>query len=87
MTIEFENKTYDDKKQALCEFAFCHFPVTVKIDGEELRFDWFSDLEKYILTHWNDSLIIEKAPIKSKMRHYRGVFILSLQKQTNYNFN
>lgn len=51
MTIEFENKTYDDKKQALCEFAFRHFPVTVKIDGEELRFDWFSDLEKYILTH------------------------------------
>ncbi len=51
MTIEFENKTYDDKKQALCELAFCHFPVTVKIDGEELRFDWFSDLEKYILNH------------------------------------
>ncbi len=51
MTIEFENKVYDDKKQALSEFAFCHFPVTVKIDGEELRFDWFSDLEKYILTH------------------------------------
>lgn len=51
MTIEFENKVYQDKKQALCEFAFCHFPVTVKIDGNELSFDRFSDLEKYILTH------------------------------------
>ncbi len=51
MTIEFENKVYRDKKQALVELAFSHFPLTLKIDGNEVTFDWFSELEKYILNH------------------------------------
>lgn len=51
MTIEFENKVYADKKQALCEFAFCHYPLTLSIDGKRMTFEWFSELEKYILTH------------------------------------
>jgi len=51
MKIEFKNKIYTDKKQALTEFAFCHFPLSVKIDGNEMTFVWFSQLEEYILTH------------------------------------
>lgn len=51
MTIEFNNKIYEDRTQALNELAFCSFPVTLKIDGNLLTFDWFSDLETYILTH------------------------------------
>lgn len=51
MKIEFENKIYTDKKQALTEFAFCHYPITLTIDGNQMTFDWFSQLEEYILTH------------------------------------
>lgn len=51
MKIEFENKIYTDKKQALTEFAFCHYPLTLTIDGNQMTFDWFSDLEKYVLSH------------------------------------
>ncbi len=51
MIIEFNNSIYQDKKSALEELAFSHFPVTLKIDGNILTFDWFSDLETYILTH------------------------------------
>ena len=51
MKIEFENKIYTDKKQALTEFAFCHYPLTLTIDGNHMTFDWFSDLEKYVLSH------------------------------------
>lgn len=51
MTIIFDNKTFQDKKQALCELAFCRFPVSVIIDGNTLIFEEFSVLENYILTH------------------------------------
>lgn len=51
MTIAIDNKVFTDKKQALCELAFCHFPVSVIIDGNTLIFEEFSVLENYILTH------------------------------------
>ena len=51
MTIVFENKVYEDKKQALTEFAFCHYPITLSIDGKTMTFEWFSDVEQYLLTH------------------------------------
>ena len=40
-------KQFDNKKQALLELAFCHYPVTVEIDGDVLTFEWFSDIENY----------------------------------------
>ena len=51
MTIVYQDKTYSDKRQALCEFAFCHFPLTAEIDGDAMTFDCFSVLETYILSH------------------------------------
>ncbi len=48
MTILYQQKQFLDKKQALIEFAFCKFPLTVNIDGEDMTFDQFSDLERYI---------------------------------------
>lgn len=40
-------KQFDNKKQALEELAFCHYPVTIEVNGEVLVFEWFSDIEKY----------------------------------------
>lgn len=51
MTIEVEGKVYQNKEQALCELAFCHYPITVTVDGESLIFEWFSDLENYFKSH------------------------------------
>jgi len=49
MQIKLENgKEFSDKKQALVELAFSHFPLTIIVDGKEYHFDWFSDLEKFI---------------------------------------
>lgn len=51
MIIAFDKKTFCDKKQALCELAFCRFPVQITIDDIVLVFEDFSTLEKYILSH------------------------------------
>ncbi|MGN0743816.1 MAG: hypothetical protein ACI4MZ_00870 [Christensenellales bacterium] len=51
MTIVYQDKVYTDKRQALCEFAFCRFPLDLTIDGEKMTFDWFSDLENYVNSH------------------------------------
>ncbi len=51
MKIEYQDKVYEDKRQALCEFAFCHFPLTITVDGESMTFDWFSDLENFVNSH------------------------------------
>ncbi len=48
MIIEFDSKRYEDKRQALCELAFCHFPVRITIDGRECVFEEFSALEEYL---------------------------------------
>lgn len=48
MIILFENKQFNDKKQALNEFAFYHYPLTITVDGKEMTFDEFSALEKFI---------------------------------------
>ncbi len=48
MIILFENKQFNDEKQALCEFAFCHYPITITVDGKKMTFDEFSTLEKFI---------------------------------------
>ena len=75
MKIEFENKIYTDKKQALTEFAFCHYPLSVKIDGNEMTFVWFSQLEEYILTHW---LTNEQFDFTKKGRIQRPFFASGL---------
>lgn len=48
MTILFGDKQFEDKKQALNEFAFCHFPVEMKVNGIKMVFEEFSTLENYI---------------------------------------
>lgn len=40
-------KQFDNKKQALLELAFCHYPVTIEVDGVEYFFEWFSKVEKF----------------------------------------
>lgn len=51
MTIVYLDKIFTDKRQALNEFAFCHFPLTIEVDGIAMTFDCFSALEAYILSH------------------------------------
>ncbi len=51
MTIVYSGITYTDKRQALGEFAFCHFPLSIEVDGVAMTFDCFSALETYILSH------------------------------------
>ena len=51
MTIVYSNKTFTDKRQALNEFAFCHFPLSIEVNGVAMTFDCFSELETYILSH------------------------------------
>lgn len=48
MTILFADKQFEDKKQALNEFAFCHYPLALVIDGKSMVFDEFSALEEYL---------------------------------------
>lgn len=48
MIIVYQQNKYQDKKQALNEFAFCRFPLTVNIDGVDMTFDDFTSLESYI---------------------------------------
>lgn len=43
-------KRYKDKKQALLELAFCHYPVTVEVDGKRYTFEWFSEVETFFKT-------------------------------------
>ena len=40
-------KQFESKKQALIELAFCHYPVTIEVNGEKHTFEWFSDVEKF----------------------------------------
>ena len=77
MTIVFENKVYEDKKQALTEFAFCHYPITLSIDGKTMTFEWFSDLEKYILTHSIEGLSNKNDLVKTHLCFYEVVFYFS----------
>jgi|GEM_PF-5377226 len=42
------DKQYDNKKQVLQELAFCHYPVTIEVDGKRFTFEWFSDVEKFV---------------------------------------
>ena len=51
MNIVYSNKTFTDKRQALNEFAFCHFPLSIEVNGVAMTFDCFSALETYILSH------------------------------------
>ena len=43
-------KRFDNKKQALEELAFCHYPVTIEVDGKQYAFEWFSDVERFFET-------------------------------------
>jgi hypothetical protein len=46
--IQFEDKTYQDKKQALNALAFCHYPVKVTADGKEHTFHSFDDAREWV---------------------------------------
>lgn len=48
MTLLFDNKQIIDKKQTLCEIAFCHFPVLIVVDGKDVCFDTFSEVEAFL---------------------------------------
>ena len=49
-------KQFENKKQALWELAFCHYPVTIEVNGERRTFEWFSDVEKFFETLDDDAL-------------------------------
>ena len=46
--ITVEGKTYQDKKQALNALAFCHYPVTVTVNGNTETFDSFDKVKDWI---------------------------------------
>ena len=48
--IQFEGKTFQDKKQALNALAFCHYPVTVVINGNTQTFDSFDKVKDWVET-------------------------------------
>ncbi len=48
MLIVYQQKQFLDKKQALIEFAFCKFPLTINVDGDDMTFEEFSALERYV---------------------------------------
>ncbi len=54
ITLVSENeKQFDDKKQAVTALAFCHYPVTVKIENENGYiteiFDSFDSAREFVL--------------------------------------
>ena len=46
--IQIEDTIYQDKRQALNALAFCHYPVTVAVDGKSERFDSFDTAKDWI---------------------------------------
>ena len=46
--IQFEDKTYQDKKQALNALAFCHYPVIVTVDEKKETFDSFDKAREWV---------------------------------------
>ena len=50
--IQFENKTYCDKKQAVSALAFCHYPVTITVGDKTETFHSFDDARE-----WLDSIV------------------------------
>lgn len=48
LQIELQNKIFNNKKQALNELAFCHYPVDVVIDGNLFVFEDFMSAEAYL---------------------------------------
>ncbi|MBR4800847.1 MAG: hypothetical protein IK048_04190 [Clostridia bacterium] len=50
MKIVILGKQFEDKKQALEELAFCHYPVTIEVDGKTYTFEWFSEVERFFET-------------------------------------
>ncbi|MBR5173910.1 MAG: hypothetical protein IKW16_03065 [Clostridia bacterium] len=48
--ILIEGKTYQDEKQALNALAFCHYPVTVSVDGKTATFSSFDEAREWVVT-------------------------------------
>ncbi|MBO5777621.1 MAG: hypothetical protein J6R34_04165 [Clostridia bacterium] len=48
--ILIEGKTYQDEKQALNALAFCHYPVTVSVDGKTAIFSSFDEAREGVVT-------------------------------------
>ena len=46
--ILIEDKTYQDKKQALNALAFCHYPVIVAVDSNSNTFNSFDEAREWI---------------------------------------
>lgn len=46
--IQFEDKNYDNKKQALNALAFCHYPVKVIVDDKENTFHSFDEVREWV---------------------------------------
>ena len=47
MRIVILGKQFENEKQALEELAFCHYPVTIEVDGKQYTFEWFSEVEAF----------------------------------------
>jgi len=50
IVIEESAKQFENKKQALLELAFCHYPVRIEVDGKQYAFEWFSEVETFFKT-------------------------------------
>lgn len=48
MIIIINGKKYDNKAQAITELAFCHYPVTVSVNGTEKKFASFDEAKSFI---------------------------------------
>lgn len=46
--LESEQKQFDDKKQAVNTLAFCHYPVTIVIDGDARTFWSFDEAREWV---------------------------------------
>ena len=46
--IDSEQKQFDSKEQAVSTLAFCHYPVTITIDGKTRTFDSFDRAREWV---------------------------------------
>jgi hypothetical protein len=48
ISIDSEQKQFDSKEQAVQTLAFCHYPVTITVDGMTCTFDSFDEAREWV---------------------------------------
>ena len=48
MIIIINGKQFNDKAQAIIELAFCHYPVSVSINGTKKEFASFDEAKSFV---------------------------------------